>query len=84
MTTETKEKKLRLTKAQKRTLAEINAIQGGVLRLHRRGDRQILCYRLMDERKNPIKNLSYSMVNKLINRFCIKREGDVFISIKKL
>lgn len=70
-----------LTEAQQRILDEIKSFPGGHLRKHWKNDDTVV-YRLMDKDINPIKNLSYGMVNKLIEMGFVKRQGDVFVLVQ--
>lgn len=71
---------VKLTPAQRRLLDEIKSCPGGHLRMHTKHG-NTLCYRLMDSSLSPVKNLSYSMVNKLIGLEVIKKVDSIFIVV---
>lgn len=69
--------KIKLTPAQQKVYNEIASCPGGHLRRHMKGG--TLVYRLMDKDFNPIKNLSYPMVEKLIDKELVKQSDSIYI-----
>lgn len=77
------EAKIKLAKAQRKIMDEINSYPRGHLRLFRRKGGRVLCFKLMDKELNPIKYLSNSMIRNLIDRSVIKKQGEIYISIQQ-
>jgi hypothetical protein len=77
------EKKIKLTKAQKRVMDEVKSYPGGHLRLFRRNKGTVLCFKLMDKDLNPIKYLSHSMIKKLMDRDLIKKVDEIYKTVEQ-
>ena len=73
--------KIKLTKAQKRVMSEVNSYPGGHLRQYRRNKGSVLCFKLMDKDLSPVKFLSFSMIKKLMDKDLIKKEGEIYKSV---
>lgn len=64
----------RLTPAEKELFDSLHQTPGGVLRKHVRPT-GTLCYRLLDDKMNPIKNYRQGLVDKLKDKDVLEMRG---------
>jgi hypothetical protein len=71
-------KAIKLTPKERELFEALKSIQGGVLRQHVKQSNTI-CFRLLDEKFNPIKNYRYGLVHNLIDKNVLELAGHDYV-----
>jgi hypothetical protein len=71
-------KALKLTPRQKEVFDTLTRIPGGVLYKHVKPT-GLICYRLLDDKKNPVMNIRSGLVDELLDKEVLDRDGNNYV-----
>jgi len=71
-------KAIKLTPKERELFEELKSTPGGVLRQHIKPSNTV-CFRLLDEKFNPVKNYRYGIVHQLIDKNVLQLQGHDYI-----